>query len=179
MPIVVVDEFVMPTKDGIDVVWTDLNVGVLDIDGAPFDAVLGMNLFTTGYLDAVFGTGDSDPLLDKVVFDFLSTDGTASMRLDFADALYTPGDLDLDGDIDNADIGLVAGNFTGSGGSTTMRYIDGDVDGDGDIDNADLGLVAGGFTGSLAEGSAYVVPEPGSLLLVTVAGLATIGRRRR
>lgn len=179
MPIVVVDEFVMPTKDGIDVVWTDLNVGVLDIDGAPFDAVLGMNLFTTGYLDAVFGTGDSDPLLDKVVFDFLPTDGTASMRLDFADALYTPGDLDLDGDIDNADIGLVAGNFTGSGGSTTMRYIDGDVDGDGDIDNADLGLVAGGFTGSLAEGTVYVVPEPGSLLLLTAAGLATIGRRRR
>lgn len=87
MPIVLVDEFILPTQDGIELVWTDLNVGVLDIDGAPFDAVLGMNIFTTGYLGAVFGAGVTDPLLDKVVFDFTETDGTASMRLDFTNTL--------------------------------------------------------------------------------------------
>jgi hypothetical protein len=59
------------------------------------------------------------------------------------------GDGDNDGDIDNADIGIVAGNFTGSG-ATGQTFSTGDVDFDGDVDNADIGVVAGGFTGAAA-----------------------------
>jgi hypothetical protein len=52
-------------------------------------------------------------------------------------------------DVDNADIGIVAGNFTGSG-ATGQTFSTGDVDFDGDVDNADIGVVAGGFTGAAA-----------------------------
>ena len=59
------------------------------------------------------------------------------------------GDLDLDNDVDNADIGKAAGSFTGAGG-VGKKYFDGDMDFDGDVDNADIGFVTGAFTGALA-----------------------------
>ena len=59
------------------------------------------------------------------------------------------GDTDFDRDVDNADIGKVAGSFTGAG-SAGKVYSDGDMDFDGDVDNADIGRVAGAFTGALA-----------------------------
>ena len=105
----------------------------------------------------------------------------------YADRLYDTipepptltGDLDGDGDVDNADIGLAAGNFTGTSG-TGMSYSDGDMDGDGDVDNADIGLVAGAFTGAMSSGSpSAVVPEPATLSLLALGGLAVLRRRKR
>ena len=95
---------------------------------------------------------------------------------------YLVGDFDFDGDVDNADIGLIVGNFTGSGG-TGMTYEQGDIDGDGDIDNADIGAVVGAFTGSQASLQASlqafaIVPEPASFAIFSLGGLL-IARRRR
>jgi hypothetical protein len=89
------------------------------------------------------------------------------------------GDTDLDGDVDNADIGTTAGSFTGSGG-TGKLWADGDFDGDGDVDNADLGVVTGNFTGSLASNlTAAAVPEPNSIVLLIMGALGLgMGRRR-
>ena len=90
------------------------------------------------------------------------------------------GDFDFDGDVDNADIGVVTGNFTGSGVGLGMTYAQGDIDGDGDVDNADIGAVAGAFTGSLASGSSIAtsIPEPTSLALLGIGGLLLTRRRR-
>ena len=93
------------------------------------------------------------------------------------------GDTDGDYDVDNADLGRAAGNFTGSGGSIFMTRADGDMDGDGDIDNADLGVIVGAFTGAMANlSSASVsepsVPEPGSILLLGMGGLVLLRRQR-
>ena len=93
------------------------------------------------------------------------------------------GDIDLDGDVDNADIGAVVGSFTGSGG-IGRSWATGDMDGDGDVDNADIGIVVGEFTGSQAQlehalAQAWSnVPEPSSLILLSVGGLC-LSRRRR
>jgi hypothetical protein len=64
---------------------------------------------------------------------------------------YFAADLDGDNDVDNVDIGIQSGNFTGSvgaaGGKTRQQ---GDMDGDGDVDNMDIGILTGQYTGSLS-----------------------------
>ena len=250
MPLVVVDRFIMPTQAGIDLVYTDLIVGVLDIDGAPFDAVFGMNMLTTGYLELAFGGGGgelTDPLatpevielfiqagtvsttqdlidfqiirissadlqelvdlglilnpddplevfnqlraleelvnapattalFDKVVFDFTPTDGTASMRLDFASiVLQLPGDTDNDGDIDDSDLGTFLANYTGPIGNVGKTPAQGDTDGDGDVDDSDLGTALAGYTGPL---SPATVPEPTTAVVLGLAGWLGLFRRR-
>lgn len=78
MPLVLIDRISIPTADGTSLVFTDILAGVLDIDGAPFDAVLGMNAFTTGYLTAAFGGGGGGDLTngtDPEDFDFLVDEG--------------------------------------------------------------------------------------------------------
>ncbi len=78
------------------------------------------------------------------VFVTTNPEGTYNAKLALA------GDMDSDFDIDNADIGVITGNFTGSVAAGGKFYATGDLTADGDVDNADIGIVTGGFTGSLA-----------------------------
>ena len=95
------------------------------------------------------------------------------------DPATLPSDFDGDGDVDNADIGLAVGNFTGSSG-TGMSYWDGDIDHDGDVDNADIGYVAGSFTGAMPSSSqSPPVPEPATLVLLALGGMAILRRHRK
>ncbi len=86
------------------------------------------------------------------------------------------GDLDLDGDVDDADFGLSFSNFTGPVGAGGGKSVaTGDLDLDGDVDDADFGLSFAAFTGP---GAGATVPEPASLMCVVVAGLFAARRRR-
>ncbi|MFN3168991.1 MAG: PEP-CTERM sorting domain-containing protein [Phycisphaeraceae bacterium] len=87
-----------------------------------------------------------------------------------------PGDTDGDGDIDDSDLGTSFSQYTGPTGIAGGRNaLDGDADGDGDVDDSDLGTAFSGYTGPLGPGS---VPEPTSLALIGLGGLALIRRRR-
>ncbi len=57
-----------------------------------------------------------------------------------------PADLDVDGDVDDADFGIAFAAFTGPGGSSTSPA---DLDDDGDVDDADFGIAFAAFTGPL------------------------------
>ncbi|HEB61490.1 MAG TPA: hypothetical protein ENJ06_06665 [Phycisphaeraceae bacterium] len=60
-------------------------------------------------------------------------------RLDLSGAvdLIIPGDLDGDGDVDQADLGLLLAAY--------QQNANGDLDGDGDTDQADLGILLANF----------------------------------
>lgn len=125
---------------------------------AGFDAVLDATPTnthpSTGYVrvEVPFGTAGDD---FTTRFNTGTFTGNAAIEMvvttqpegTYNAKLAVSGDFDSDLDVDNADVGLVAGGFTGSG-ATGSVYAGGDVDADGDIDNNDIGAVAGAFSGA-------------------------------
>jgi hypothetical protein len=184
MPLVLIDHLTLPTSEGVDLIWTDLLVGVLDIPG--IGGIFGMNLLTQGYIDAVFGFG-GDPAFRDIVLDF--TDAQQGvMRLDLFAASnqvqtrpWVIGDFTGDDRIDTADINAFILALTDpTAFAATYPWVDPagvDPNGDGQINTADINpfiaaLVAGALSGSA------VIPEPGTLMLLT-AGAWLVGRRPR
>lgn len=89
--------------------------------------------------------------------------------------VYVMGDVNLDGDVNSADLGLLLNNFNSTDGP---GFGGGDLNADSNVNSADLGLLLNNFGATSASGTA--VPEPSShLLLVLAAGLLLVMRRRR
>ncbi len=84
-----------------------------------------------------------------------------------------PGDVNSDGVVDVADLGVVGANF----GGTNATANDGDLNGDGQVDVADLGIVGANWTAAATGSITMLVPEPGSVVVLTL-GLAYLSRRR-
>ena len=78
------------------------------------------------------------------------------------------GDTDLDGDVDNSDVGGVIGNFTGPGKFGKV-WSDGNCDADSDVDNSDMGGMIGNFTGPGA-GNKTDGPDNADLIYNYVTG---------
>lgn len=194
MPLVTVDNFIMPTQGGVELVWTDLLVGVLDIGSdagidAPFDAVFGMNMLTTGYLAAAFGGGGgpttiTNSLIDEDGLSILIDLGTISTVDDLIDnglILISREEYDL----------LVETQILPDTDDPLEAYIaakelDSELSTDTGLDQPLFDKVVFDFTAD--DGTAVMrldfkesvtIPEPSSLLLITIAGAAIVSRRRR
>jgi hypothetical protein len=136
-------------------------------------------LEVTGSAAFADGSADWSDIDDATFFD-LSADLDGDLDVDKADVdelvigiLETQyGDANLDGVVDVGDLGILAGAW---GTTEGAGWCNADFTGDGSVDVGDLGVLAGqwGFGGSKS------VPEPTTMVLLGLGGLAAITRRRK
>ncbi len=81
-PVFLFDEVHIPTEEGVDLVWTDLQWLVLDIaDG--LDGVMGFDLMTSGWIEAFAIDGQSGHIMQaQLDFRDWQTDGAGTIHLD-------------------------------------------------------------------------------------------------
>jgi len=190
-PILRVDEFRLPTTEGVELAWDTLELIVLDIDPS-LDGVVGSDLLTSGWLGALW-VGD-DGYLNQVHFDLRNMPGgNGELLLDVnpaLDDLQVPGDTNADDRVDDTDLLRLAARWQAavSGG-----WPDADFNGDNRVDVVDLAIMSDNWeygvpmaTGNppdleAAIRSLHQVPEPGGYFLAAVGLpvlLIVVTRRR-
>ncbi len=90
---------------------------------------------------------------------------------------WEDGDFTGDGNVDGGDLALMGGNWMQT--APSLAWADGDFNGDGKVDGGDLALLGGAWMWTLptpAPGQA--IPEPATLALLAMGGLAVVRRRR-
>ncbi|HEY4312444.1 MAG TPA: aspartyl protease family protein [Pirellulales bacterium] len=138
VPIVDVGSLAVKTTEGVNLIWTGLQVGVYDIDPS-VAGVFGMDFLTSGWLNTLFGGPDG--YLNHAYFDFRNAaNNVATMVLDVNPALnhvVLTGDLNRDGIVNAQDLAQVASNWlkTGSG-------LAADANEDGIVNGQDLALIS-------------------------------------
>lgn len=82
VPFVQIDKLIIPTDQGTDLVFTDVQVGILDIAG--LGGVVGMNILTSGYENLVFNGAAPDEygVFTDLYLDF-TPDNAGVLRFEF------------------------------------------------------------------------------------------------
>ena len=152
VPIVAMDEIRLPTDQGVDLIWTDLQVLVVDIsvdEADPIVGIFGCELLTTGWLAAVWGDpGDPNTpengYIQKVHLDFNDADNmVGEILLDITADLDVvvgfEGDLNDDGSVGLIDLNMMLIDWGKSGAAISDPRTD--VNGDGTVGIEDLNAV--------------------------------------
>jgi len=98
-------------------------------------------------------------------------DGSAVQVTSYATPAL-PGDVNFDGLVNGLDIALVASHWLQTG-----TIPPGDANYDGIVNGLDISLIASHWLQSAGAGGLASVPEPSTLALVTLGGLALLARR--
>jgi len=120
-----------------------------------------------GIVDApAVGTVWELPLSEQYTIDlptYRTTDGLMGYQFAFTvtEARPGPGDIDNDGDVDEADYAALLRCYTGPSGvpdpgCDPVEFARADLDNDGDVDLADFSQFAALFTGMLTAEAAFV-----------------------
>lgn len=87
------------------------------------------------------------------------------------------GDANLDGVVDQADADIFRTHYATGGGKT---WLEGDFNANGVVDFDDAWRLLDNYTGETPPGGiAYLTPEPATMSLLMLGGLAMLTRRRR
>ena len=88
------------------------------------------------------------------------------------DASFVPGDVNHDGVVNGLDISLISSNWLATGANQA------DANGDGVVNGLDISLISSHWLQTGGAGSGASVPEPSTIVLAALGGLAWLVRRR-
>jgi len=106
-------------------------------------------------------------------------------NLTFMEVTPEFGDANGDGEVDVTDLGVLATNWETivpmTSGVYNGRWLDGDFSGDRLVDNADLEMMASNWNtgGAIVPADLAITPEPATLSLLAIGGLALLRKKRR
>ena len=143
--------------DSGDSISVDLSIGGTAIPAASHTVVSDGNF--PGYI--AFSANSGAALIDDLKI-------TAFEGSGFADE-----DLNMDGFVDGLDLGILLGNFDQNG----VPASGGELNGTDPVDGLDLGILLGAWNPPPSVAGA-TVPEPSSAVLLLVASLSLMSRRR-
>ena len=163
--------------DSIDVAGDLVLAGTLDVmlyggfnpvDGDTFD------ILDWGTLSGTFGMVNLPGLTEGLDWDESNLYITGEISV-MSELALLEGDANRDGVVSADDYASVQGNF----GDTGPAGLPGDANGDGAVSADDYASVQGNFGATAGLGGETTVPEPATLALLAIGGLAMLKRRFR